>query len=303
VKTNKGTPYKKTCMTRLSRNQDRTSMAHTDEHLNLTKFYKLQRITVSTETRWSIVNIENTWKTHDIWELYWQKMYKHSLLHHELHDRSASAQFSSCHMTFSWNKLCTIEIKITVIFGEKSLHHKWHGKWKFCWKNMYCYIKIFWENKYWCSLSLRILYGTISSKHAVTNWKVYKCTLLILSNWLFILSWLYIKEQNVSDFHDINMLHRWLCRLCQLKKIHFYAFPYIYAKASNIKNTMKIPWQISNVSNGTTDTYMLGKIPTTGCSFWALPTSHEPSCPLNKNMTKFHICLLNSHPNIFIIHI
>jgi hypothetical protein len=52
-----------------------------------------------------------------------------------------------------------------------------------------------------------------------------------------------------------------------IEKIHFYAFPYTYEKASNIKNTMKIPWQTSNVSNGTTDTYMLGKTPTTGCSF------------------------------------
>ena len=201
MKANKGTPYKKTCTTRFSHNQDRTSIAHTDEHLNLTKFYELQRISVSSGTRWSIVNIENTWRMHDIWELYWQKMYKYSVLH----DRSASAQFSSCQMTFSWNKLYTKEIKITVIFGEK-LHHKWHGKWKFCWKNMYCYIKMFWENTYWCSLSLRILHGTISSKHAVTNWEVYKCTLLIMSNWLFILNWLYTKEQNVSDFHYINVI-------------------------------------------------------------------------------------------------
>jgi len=58
-------------------------------------------------------------------------MYKHSLLHYELHDRSASAQFSSCQMNFSWNKLYTKEIKITVIFDEKLPHHKWHGKWKF----------------------------------------------------------------------------------------------------------------------------------------------------------------------------
>lgn len=52
-----------------------------------------------------------------------------------------------------------------------------------------------------------------------------------------------------------------------IKKIHFYAFPYTYEKAPNITNTLKIPWQTSNVSNGTTHTYMLGNIPTTGCSF------------------------------------
>jgi len=33
---------------------------------------------------------------------------------------------------FSWNKLYTKEIKITVIFGEKLPGHKWQGKWKFC---------------------------------------------------------------------------------------------------------------------------------------------------------------------------
>jgi len=68
-------------------------MTHTDEHLNLIKIYQLQRITFSAETMRSTVNIENTWKMHDVWELCWEKMYKHSLLHHELHDRSASAQF------------------------------------------------------------------------------------------------------------------------------------------------------------------------------------------------------------------
>jgi hypothetical protein len=52
-----------------------------------------------------------------------------------------------------------------------------------------------------------------------------------------------------------------------IEKMHFYAFPYTYEKASNIRNTLKIPWQTSNVSNGITDTYMLGKILTTGCSF------------------------------------
>jgi hypothetical protein len=60
VKANKGTLYKKTCMTRFSHNQDRTSMAHTNQHLNLIKIYQLQRITFSTETNRSIVNIENT---------------------------------------------------------------------------------------------------------------------------------------------------------------------------------------------------------------------------------------------------
>ena len=73
-------------------------------------------------------------------------------------------------------------------------------------KTRHCYTYIFWEKTYWCSLSLRILYGTISSKYAATNWEVYKCTLLIMSNWLFILNWLYTKEQNVSDFHDINII-------------------------------------------------------------------------------------------------
>jgi len=52
-----------------------------------------------------------------------------------------------------------------------------------------------------------------------------------------------------------------------IKKIHIYAFPCTYEKASNITNALKIPRQASNVSNGTTDTYMLGKIPTIGCSF------------------------------------
>jgi len=52
-----------------------------------------------------------------------------------------------------------------------------------------------------------------------------------------------------------------------IEKIHFYAFPYSYEKASNITNVLKIPWQTSNVSNGTTGTYMLRKIPTTGCFF------------------------------------
>jgi hypothetical protein len=104
------------------------------------------------------------------------------------------------------------------------------------------------------------------------------------------------------SWYEYSMLHRCLCLLSQLKKLHFYAFPHTYEKASNITNTLKIPWPRSNVSNGTRDTYMLGNIPATGCSFWALLTSHEPSCPLNKNLTKFHICLLNSHPTIFIIH-
>jgi hypothetical protein len=88
-----------------------------------------------------------------------------------------------------------------------------------------------------------------------------------------------------------------------IEKIDFYAFPCTYEKASNITNALQIPRQASNVSNSTTETYTLGKIPNTGCSFWALPTSREPSHPLNKNMTTFHIFLLNSHPTIFIIHI
>jgi hypothetical protein len=52
-----------------------------------------------------------------------------------------------------------------------------------------------------------------------------------------------------------------------IEKIHIYAFPCTYKKASNITNALKIPRQTSNVSSGTTDTYMLGTISTTGCSF------------------------------------
>jgi hypothetical protein len=107
---NRGTPYKITWMTRFSRNQDWTSMANANEHLNLTKIYQLQRITFSADTRWQIVKNENTWKMHDKWELYWQKMYKHSLLHHTSRIEWSWTTWQVCK--------CTILITSSGIFTE-----------------------------------------------------------------------------------------------------------------------------------------------------------------------------------------